>query len=137
MFTALVTFDIPTYVTSKQIKVEFSKKNLKVGYLDAQQNLTFISLVNGELCMDCDDKECTWQMENDKGKKQLLIHLNKTAGIWWGTIMKGDPEIDINKLDAPTIRMDQLGAEARQTVEKMLYDQNAKAQGKPTTYVKL
>lgn len=50
----------------------------------------------------------------------IKLTFSKDAGFWWKNVFVGDPEIDTDKIDAPTIAPDQLDSEVRQSVEKMM-----------------
>jgi len=127
----MITVDLPSGVGSKQLSVKFSKNHLTIAYT---RNSALVTIIDADTTQDYDNKESQWQIETENDKKQLIVHLHKLMGNWWSSICKGDEyAIDVNKMDAPTISISELGDDARHTVEKMMYDQYAKANGKPSS----
>ncbi|EFC40417.1 nuclear migration protein NudC [Naegleria gruberi] len=119
----VIPFENP--ITTKTVKVNFEKKSIKVTVVGIEQ-----PIIQGKLCKEVDEDECYWQIED---KKELIINLQKVVGIWWDYVIEGHPKINTSVIDPPQASMSDLNPEMRSTVEKMLFDQAAKATGGKTS----
>ena len=69
-----------------------------------------------------------------KDSKTNMCAMAQVDGMsWWKCILKGEPEINTQKVEPENSKLSDLDAETRQTVEKMMWDQRQKQMGLPTT----
>jgi len=68
-------------------------------------------------------------------KKFIVMTFEKFNNMnWWECVMKGDPCIDTGKINPEATKISDIeDPEMRGTVEKMMFDTQQKAQGKPTS----
>jgi hypothetical protein len=76
----------------------------------------------------------TFDKSNVEGTKFLNITFEKVDGInWWDCVIKGDPTIDLTKLNVKNPDISHLNEETRSKIERIMYDQNQIKVGKPTS----
>jgi hypothetical protein len=101
------------------LDIQFKALTLKVGIKGQEP------IINGELFKRVKTSECTWTLESDGDKREIQLTLQKQEGqCWWDSVMKGDPEIDTQKVEPENSKLSDLDNETRGAVEKMMYDQN-------------
>ncbi|GAV66203.1 CS domain-containing protein [Cephalotus follicularis] len=120
-----VNVPIPAGTKSRFVVCEIKKNHLKVG-LKGQS-----PVIDGELFMPVKPDDCYWSIEDQNSLSILLTKHNQME--WWKSLVKGDPQIDTQKVEPETSRLSDLDPETRTTVEKMMFDQRQKSMGLPTS----
>jgi len=116
---------VPTGTKSRSVVCEIKKNHLKVG-LKGQP-----PIIDGELFRPVKPDDCYWSIEDQSAISILLTKHDKME--WWKSIVKGDPEIDTQKVEPESSKLSDLDPETRQTVEKMMFDQRQKTMGLPSS----
>ncbi|XP_022894327.1 protein BOBBER 1-like [Olea europaea var. sylvestris] len=120
-----ITVPVPPGTKSRFITCEIKKNYLKVG-LKGQS-----PVIDGELFQPVKVEDCFWSLEDQKSISILLTKQNQME--WWKYLVKGEPEIDTQKVEPENSKLSDLDPETRTTVEKMMFDQRQKSMGLPTS----
>ncbi|KAJ9164537.1 hypothetical protein P3X46_024102 [Hevea brasiliensis] len=120
-----VLVPVPSGTKSRFVVCDIKKNHLKVG-LKGQP-----SIIEGELYKPIRVDDCYWSIEDQNTISILLTKHDQME--WWKCLVKGDPEINTQKVEPENSKLADLDPETRQTVEKMMFDQRQKSMGLPTS----
>jgi hypothetical protein len=88
----------------------------------------------GELPHPVRVDDSTWTIVPTGSDKEISIHLDKVNQMeWWPHVVTNAPKIDTSKIQPENSKLGDLDGETRGMVEKMMFDQRQKEQGKPTS----
>jgi hypothetical protein len=119
---------LPDNVTSKQLDIQMKASTLKIGVKGQTP------IVDGPLHKKIKTGDSLWTLETDGAKRTLQLTFVKVDGMnWWNCIIEGDPKIDTQKVEPENSKLSDLDSETRSTVEKMMFDQQQKQKGLPTS----
>ncbi|PQQ04235.1 protein BOBBER 1 [Prunus yedoensis var. nudiflora] len=120
-----IVIPVPPGTKSRSVVCEIKKNHLKFGMKGQPP------IIDGELYQSIKPDDCYWSIEDQTAVSILLTKHNQME--WWKSLVKGDPEIDTQKVDPEPSKLSDLDSETRQTVEKMMFDQRQKQMGLPTS----
>ncbi|EAU93179.1 nuclear movement protein nudC [Coprinopsis cinerea okayama7 len=120
-----VTIPVPEGTRAKDLNVVIAKKKLRVG-LKGQE-----PIMDGDLCKEIKVEDSTWTLQD---QKNVLVHLEKLNNqTWWENVLTHHPKIDTRKIEPANSKLSDLDGETRGMVEKMMFDNQQKQMGKPTS----
>nr|VDC92709.1 unnamed protein product [Brassica oleracea] len=120
-----VTIPVPSGTKSRSVTCEIKKNRLRVG-LKGQD-----PIIDGEFFNAVKPDDCFWNIEDQEVISVLLTKQDQMQ--WWKYCLKGEPEIDTQKVEPESSRLSDLDPETRSSVEKMMFDQRQKQMGLPTS----
>ncbi|CAN7039185.1 hypothetical protein BRARA_B01453 [Brassica rapa] len=120
-----VNVPVPSGTKARSVVCEIKKNRLKLG-LKGQD-----PIIDGELYRSVKPDDCYWNIEDQKMISILLTKQDQME--WWKCCVKGEPEIDTQKVEPENSKLADLDPETRSTVEKMMFDQRQKQMGLPTS----
>ena len=98
-------------------------------FISIKRKDTKAVLIEGEFYDKIKVEDSTWTIE--EGEK-LILNLEKGCENIWKTVIKGDAEIDATKVDN-TKNLEDFDAETQGALRKVVYEQNRKQMGLPST----
>lgn len=120
-----INIPVPDHTRGRDLNVTITRNHLKVGLKKQSDWIINAPLVKTIICDDS-----FWTVEDGN---QLVINLQKVNQMeWWEGVCKGDPTIDVKKIQPENSSVSDLDGETRKTIEKMMFDQRQKALGLPT-----
>jgi len=116
---------VPKGTRAKNLDVVITKKKLKIGIKGQDP------IIDGELCKEIKIEESTWTVEDQLA---VHVHLEKSnKQQWWENVLTHHPKIDTTKITPENSKLSDLDGETRAMVEKMMFDNQQKQMGKPTS----
>ena len=114
----------------KDLKIKLDVTKCFIGTIDSK--LVFI---DGEWCGKIHPDDSEWYLEESDGLKYIVLELTKwrNTQTWWNCLIKGEPEIDTQKINPESSKLSDLDGEMKGTVEKMMFDMRQKQNGLPTS----
>lgn len=102
---------------------------MKRKHLKVVDKVTGIEILDGEFYDEIKADESSWSIED--GNKLIFVFEKADENVW-KTILKGDEEIDTTKVDNSK-KIEEFDEETQGGLRKVLYEQNRKNMGLPTT----
>ncbi|GAA5821063.1 hypothetical protein JCM10212_003097 [Sporobolomyces blumeae] len=121
-----VSVPVPPGTKAKQLDVQIKKRSIKVGIKGEEPILV------GDLPKEVQVDDCTWTLDDSR---EITISLEKgsTQQSWWPHVVTTAPKIDTTKINPENSKLSDLDGETRAMVEKMMFDNQQKQMGKPTS----
>lgn len=119
-----VQIPVPEGTPARMIDVQIRPKRLLVKLKNQEQ-----PLVEGELQEKVKVEDSFWSLED---QKYINITFEKAYEAIWKTVIIGDQEIDPKTVDNSK-RIEEFDLETQGHLQKVLYEQERKRQGLPTT----
>ncbi|RXK39739.1 hypothetical protein M231_02932 [Tremella mesenterica] len=118
-----VTVSLPKGTRGRDVNVVLEKRRLKVQLKSAPE-----PILDGELFNDISKDDSSWTI------RQIIrgdAHLHTPQ--WWPHVLTHHPKIDTTKIQPDNSKLSDLDGDMRTMVEKMMFDNQQKAMGKPTS----
>jgi len=122
-----ITVPVPQGTRGADLIVVLRKKKLSLALKGPDRE----PILDGELCREIKVEDSTWTIQDNK---TVLIHLEKlNQQQWWENVLTHHPKIDTRKIEPKDSKLSDLDGETRGMVEKMMFDNQQKQLGRPTS----
>ncbi|CAA7258696.1 unnamed protein product [Cyclocybe aegerita] len=116
---------VPQGTRARDLTVVLQKKKLSIGLKGHEP------IMGGDLCKEIKVEDSTWTVQDNKN---VLIHLEKLNDqTWWENVLTHHPKINTQKIEPMNSKLSDLDGETRGMVEKMMFDNQQKQMGRPTS----
>jgi len=118
-----VPFRLPK-LKSRDVNVKIQKKRLFVALKNQEP------VIDAEFPFEIKQEDSFWTLNTGT----LTINIEKVNQMeWWSHLVITDPKINCKKVNPENSKLSDLDGDTRSMVEKMMFDQRAKAMGEPTS----
>jgi hypothetical protein len=125
----VIRVPLPSGTTSKSVSVTMEPSKLKVAFKTDLAN----PVLQGPLFKPIKAEDSMWCVEDKTLLVITLFKTNREYEEWWPHVCTTEPQVDMKTLTPPEKHMRELDDGARATVEKLMFDQNQKRMGLPTS----
>ena len=119
-----IQFALKQKINKKMLKVDMTVTHLKI-VIDGMDK----PLIDDDFCEKIIPDDSNWSIEDGQS---IILFLEKATEIIWKSAFKGGKEIDTKTVDNSK-RIDEFDSETQAALNKIVYEQNRKRNGLPTT----
>ncbi|XP_066507375.1 nudC domain-containing protein 3 [Hoplias malabaricus] len=117
----------PSIVKGRQVSVNLQPSKLRVAVKEGASERV---LMEGEFTHKINTENSLWSLEPGHC---VLLSLNKIGEVWWSAVLKGEEEIDVNKINRER-SMATVDEEEHAVLDRLTFDYHQKLQGKPQSH---
>ena len=119
-----IQFSLKQKINKKMLKIDMTVTHLKI-VIDGMDK----PLIDDDFCEKIIPDDSNWSIEDGQS---IILFLEKAQEIIWKSAFKGGKEIDTKTVDNSK-RIDEFDSETQAALNKIVYEQNRKRNGLPTT----
>ncbi|KAL0965192.1 hypothetical protein UPYG_G00278010 [Umbra pygmaea] len=123
-----VRVNVPkTIIKGRQVCVNIQSGHVRVSMEEAAGETL---LMEGEFTHKINSENSLWSLEPGRC---VVMSLSKCGEVWWSAVLKGEEEIDINKINRER-SMATVDEEEHAVLDRLTFDYHQKLQGKPQSH---
>ena len=126
----VVSVPLPEGTTGKQVEVLITPTTFRCGLKSAG---AAGAVLGGPLYKPIKAEDSTWTVEGRKLLGVTLCKTNMKYEEWWPHVCTNEPQMDVKTLIPPSKHVKDMDSGAQATVAKMMFDQEQKRKGLPTS----